>query len=391
MRIGLVMTSGPENGGTYHYALSVLSALRDYAKYNEYVLFYDSEEFPVGNYSLSNWVAVQYKKKENFLVKLSRAASLYGLTFLNRYARGRHKIILEYQVDYMICLSTSLAAWWCGLKFVAPIHDVWHRRNLPGVKIYSEIFRERIWKKVAVEANMVLVESEYGRKEVIDAYKVSDDKIYTLPTGPAPFIWRNISDDCSQVDVEYDLPSSFVFYPGGLSAAKNQIRVVQALGVLRKKYGLSIHAVFTGNPAGYPELSQSIFDEGVSDLIHFYGLVPNKHMACLYRRALCLTMASYVGPTNMPIWEAFVIGCPVISSSAGAMSEQVDLAGLLFDPSDSVTLAAHIYTIYSDQDLREQLVEEGKKRAVGLNRDIWSRKFINAVESAFKSSSFEQR
>ena len=79
------------------------------------------------------------------------------------------------------------------------------------------------------------------------------------------------------------------------------------------------------------------------------------------------------------------MGCPVISSSAGAMSEQVGVAGLLFDPSDSAKLAAHIYTIYDNQELRDQLVKEGKKRAIGFSRDVWSRNLINAVETVQKA------
>ena len=231
----------------------------------------------------------------------------------------------------------------------------------PGSKVFSEPARDIQWRLASKNARIVLVESELGKSELMSAYSIPEARIRILPTGPAPFIWKQNDSIMETVTIKYNLPRNYVFYPGGFSPAKNQIRIVEALAVLRHEKNTEIHAVFAGPLNPYSsELLDIARSHGVGDLIHLIGLVPDSDMYNLYKGALCLVMASYIGPTNMPIWEAFAAGCPVISSNAGEMSKQVGNAGLLFDPSDKYEISDCINRLYNNQNLRQNLIVNGQ-------------------------------
>lgn len=381
VRIGIVISTGPASGGTYFYSLKILDAFKHFGQEHEYIVFYDDQDFPVKKYALPHWTLVcQRNRADRLTVKIARVAALLGLTFLLPLARGRHQSLIDYQCDLVVCPSTTLAAYWCGLPFVVAVHDVWHRYRLPGRTMFSEPFRDLIFKRAVHAAKSVLVESELGKKEVIQAYMIPEKKIYIVPTGPATFVWE--TSDQPERQPPYELPSCYVFYPGGFQVAKNQQRVVEAIALIKEKYQTDIHAVFTGfkNCALVEKILQLAKSSGVEKSIRILGNVPDAHMRILYQRALCLVMASYIGPTNMPIWEAFALGCPVISSNAGGMPEQVGDAGLLFDPDNAGQLADAILKLYNDRRLRESFIEKGYKRMEPLKPENWERRLMQIME-----------
>lgn len=382
MRIGIVVTTGPENGGTYFYSIAVLNALRDFGLEHEYVVFYDSKAFPVEDYIRPNWILHQYVQQDTVSTKAMRVLSLTGFRIFFRGARGRHAALLSYDLDLVICPSTTLAAWWCNLPFIVSVHDVWHRYNLPGTRLLNVVLRDVQWRRASESARLVLVESELGKSELISAYNIPESSVGILPTGPASFIWNPDIEKWPEIISRYNLSETYIFYPGGFSLAKNQLRIVEAVAILRSEKKVDVHAILAGPRNEYSNEILGIARKlGINDLIHTVGLVPDSDMYCLYKGALGLVMASYIGPTNMPIWEAFAAGCPVISSNAGEMPLQVGDAGLLFDPSDKHQLAKCIWELYINQDLRLTLVERGRSRINHVHPKTWSQNLLSIVET----------
>ena len=68
----------------------------------------------------------------------------------------------------------------------------------------------------------------------------------------------------------------------------------------------------------------------------------------------------------MPIWEAFALGVPVITSKITALPAQVGEAALLFDPEDPRDMAIQIAKLLNDDLLRKSLVLKGSERITKL-------------------------
>ena len=82
----------------------------------------------------------------------------------------------------------------------------------------------------------------------------------------------------------------------------------------------------------------------------------------------------------MPIWEAFYLGCPVISSDVCALPEQVGDAGLLFDPHNAEDMAEKIYRIWTDDMLREELVKRGYERVKNFTLENYAKQWEKIIE-----------
>lgn len=57
------------------------------------------------------------------------------------------------------------------------------------------------------------------------------------------------------------------------------------------------------------------------------------------------------------------LGAPVVTSNTSSLPEVAGDAALLIDPNDFMQLAEAILKIISDSQLRQELIDKGKKRA----------------------------
>ena len=90
-------------------------------------------------------------------------------------------------------------------------------------------------------------------------------------------------------------------------------------------------------------------------------------------------MPTFSGPTNIPPWEAFKIGVPVIYSDIfGIRGIQRSL--YYIDPMLPQTMADAIIDVIDNQSVRKKLVANGKKMLEANNFDKDANKILNILE-----------
>ena len=82
----------------------------------------------------------------------------------------------------------------------------------------------------------------------------------------------------------------------------------------------------------------------------------------LYQGAEVFVYPSLYEGFGIPILEAFACGCPVIASDSSSFPEVMGKAGLLFEPTNALSLEEAITSILSDANLRSRLVDKGFER-----------------------------
>ena len=74
--------------------------------------------------------------------------------------------------------------------------------------------------------------------------------------------------------------------------------------------------------------------------VFYLGAAPEEDMPALYAPlSTALVMPTFFGPTNIPPFEAWHYGRPVICSNIPGIREQIGDAGLLVDPRSPEDLA----------------------------------------------------
>ena len=175
------------------------------------------------------------------------------------------------------------------------------------------------------------------------------------------------------------LPQRYLFYPAQFWPHKNHLRLVEALGILRQR-DLRVPLVLTGSWSG--TLRERTFEKtmsharsmNVDEQLTVLGYVPDSDMAGLYRGAAALVFPTFFGPTNLPIIEAWALGCPVVTSDIRGIREQVGDAALLADPREPEALAAAIERVWTDEELARELVARGRARVQAFSPEDFRRR-----------------
>jgi glycosyltransferase involved in cell wall biosynthesis len=378
MRIGILIKCNKSIGGTYYYYISFLELLKEDSNKNVYFIFYSDHNFPVNDYKSDRFHFIEYfPTRAPFRIRvynkiiryLNVLLSILKIDVLLMENVKNYNILNSFNLDYIITTAPIIDPYYSKIPFISIIHDLWFLDNNKISGAYNrvdDILRKKYTFFLAKKSTIILVESNHLKNQVEKYYSINNDNIFILPTGPASFIWNYDSKRDQEVKLKYGLSFNYIFYPAHFIRFKNHERILQALNILKKEYNLSMHLVLSGTSSIEPdnEIVKMITSYGLSEYVHVLGYIPDEDMPLIYKSAICLCMASYLGPTNMPIWEALVVGCPVIASSIKDHAWQTGSSALLFDPDDANQLAEQLYRLYSNKELKDEMIKEGYKQGM---------------------------
>jgi glycosyltransferase involved in cell wall biosynthesis len=118
---------------------------------------------------------------------------------------------------------------------------------------------------------------------------------------------------------------------------------------------------------------------GVRQDVRFFGFVPDRTLAALYRLASAFAFPSLYEGFGLPPLEAMACGTPVVTSRISSLPEVVGDAALLVDPYSVDEIALGIERILGDDALRAVLVERGRARV----RDFSWKRSVKAIHSGY--------
>ena len=429
MNIAVFFTVRKINGGAYQYAMTFLEVLKQNPEHH-YIIFNSSPDLPEEFLSLANFEVVDLQKtslrgsaqaetkqsqsqeiaalpsvarndkKTNYRTKIK--IHLYNLLLrlhlfpvLRLLTKISQKkliyLINSKKIDLAIFTMTNKLAMLLPIPVIVPIHDVEHRMRpeFPEVssgKIWLQ--REYLCSQIAQHASKILVDSEIGRQDVINCYHPDPKKIVILPFLPPNYLQINSTQaEINNFLSKNHLPDKFLFYPAQFWPHKNHTNLVKAIGLL-KQQGLIIPLVLTGAKKDrwgtWKQIQSLIKEFNVTAQVHYLGYVDNAEITILYKQAVAMVIPTFLGPTNIPVYEAWQMGTPVLYSNIRGPREQAGNAALLFDPSRPENIAEKIKLIWTDENLRKDLIEKGHKRL-----SLWTEKdFANKVNELIKEISF---
>jgi glycosyltransferase involved in cell wall biosynthesis len=413
MKIAAFFTVRKSNGGAYQYAVTFLEVLKSNPEHS-YVIFNYSPDLPAEFENLINFEVVHFaekdrdskpKPKKDFslkalsikikiiihyvLLRLHLFSLLAALTRKSQQATIRK--ITSRNIDLVIFTMTNKLAFLLDLPTIVPIHDINHKLHpqypeMSQGKTWAQ--REYITSQTTKRASKILVDSQVSREDMITHYNTDPDKLVILPFLPPSYLTQNVSSEKTKAFFEqHQIPEKFLFYPAQLWAHKNHINLVKAISVLKSK-GLDITLILTGAKKKEFGILDKITNftkaHGIENQVKFLGFVEDDEITMLYQNATAMAMPALVGPTYIPIYEAWSMGCPILCSSIRGLRDQAGDAALLFDPTNPKDIADKIEQIWENESLRQNLIDKGKKR-LGQWTEEDFRARINQLIDSFKS------
>lgn len=374
-RIGICLSGNCLNGGTYQYVLSLLKAFCSFPETQYKImgicLEKDWEKICEGR-------GIDYYFTENTTDKFS----IINMIIIKRNVTYGRKISQNYdlldvvknKIDITIFPLGEPYSYLLPTKNVGVIHDLMHRyerrfKEAGGLRNYQ--YRECIYKRIAKYTEIILTDSQIGKKQLEESYLRGKEKsnIFPLPYIPPDYIFEDKEIEADKLasanlewkKIELQLPSQYLFYPAQFWKHKNHKHLLEAL-VETKRAIPNIQLVLVGGEKNaYEEVCSFIEKYDLAENVIILGYVNNYSMIQLYKKARGLIMPSYFGPTNIPQLEAFYLGCPVAVANVYGVLEQVGDAALLFAPDSVKEIKNCMEKLWNNETLRNQLIERGYK------------------------------
>jgi glycogen(starch) synthase len=117
-------------------------------------------------------------------------------------------------------------------------------------------------------------------------------------------------------------------------------------------------------------LQTQIDMEGVGDVVHLAGYVPDEELRELLSRTGCVVIPSLYEPFGIVALEGMAAGAPTIVARTGGLAEIVEGtgAGVLFEPGNHVALADCIAEVLTRPDVASGM----RSRAAALLAEKYS-------------------
>jgi glycosyltransferase involved in cell wall biosynthesis len=271
-------------------------------------------------------------------------------------------------------------------------------RHVP--EVYSDSERDHfrhLFSSRAREATLIYCGSNFVKEhDLIPCFPSAADRIRVFRLAPPLDLQpEDRIPDLNTLSRKYRIRSRFLFYPAALRAHKNHATLVRALKILHQTPGHSdLALVFTGEGRQSPELLRLVHSEGLTESVHFLGIVDRQDIQAFYRHALLVPLPSLHEGYGLPLLEALQNQCPVVCADVPAFRELLEGhndAVLFFDPRDPNSIVQAVsFTIARREEFRDRQRDAYRQIA----RRDWhavAQDFLQIFEEAHRLGSAIQR
>jgi glycosyltransferase involved in cell wall biosynthesis len=380
------------SGGHFQLALSITDSLLKFSDTYAYtILYYDRKmlDWLVNVHTASKLVRVEKRnewQRLGALANLLLHARVFPMTSRSQVAN-----LSTAGIDLLLIPYNGMFGYMHGLPYVINITSVMHKghaRSPVRLSFKDRLFADILYRYSTRKSVLSVVDSRMGKADLSRWYGIESDKISIIPFIPAGYIYENAGMDlvtAERILDKYSLPERFIFYPARFWHVKNHGFMVRSLSSIDARHNVKVPLVLVGQPdKTYEEVMRIAKDLDMQNQIIHLGYVSDKEIVALYKKAVALVYPSLAGPTNLPPVEAMVLGTPVLCSDLFSMPEQVGDAGLLFDPFSTEDMAEKIYTIWTNDNLRQELVQKGYEKIKDLTQENYARQWENVIEAALQ-------
>jgi glycosyltransferase involved in cell wall biosynthesis len=236
----------------------------------------------------------------------------------------------------------------CPCPAVVTIHDLSFERH-PELMSRRDrfVFRTMVPRSVR-RAARVLAVSEQTKRDLVEHYRIPDEKIVVTPNGVDPLF----SSEGARSD-----EAPYALFVGTLQPRKDPLAALEALALIPGELRLVLVGPDKGSGGDARRTAARL---GLNGRVTFTGHVEKEQLAELYRGAACLVFPSRYEGFGLPVVEAMASGTPVVAAASGSIPEVAGDAAVLVEPGNPAALAGGIERALAD---RERLVRAGLERA----------------------------
>ena len=354
MKIGIDASRafGKERTGTEEYSYQLIKNLAMMDTSRHQIFLYLKKDFSI-NFNLPDNFQLKIISKERFWTQIGLASEMMmnkpDILFIPSYAIP--------QIH--------------PAKTVVTIHGLEYRYCPECYSLKERLLLELNTRSSVKWASKIITPSESTKKDLIKFYKVDADKIKVIYHGveKSPLLrggWGCVKEVSQHTPSPSQEGNNSILFIGRLEKRKNLVNLIKAFEFFRRRHWpmspsekLCKLTLVGKKGFGFAEIKKAIQDSPFKKDIVLKSYVSEEEKSELYKNADLFILPSFYEGFGLPVLEAMSYGAPVICSNASSLPEAAGDAALLINPNSPKEIAEAMKKVFSDDNLREKMVEKG--------------------------------
>ncbi len=271
-------------------------------------------------------------------------------------------------------------------KQLAVIHDISFEHYPKDVSWLVRKYYTHFFPKFARKANRIATVSEFSKNDIATHYKIDASKI--------DVVYNGCNESYMPVNEEIKLKTKKTFskncdyflFVGSLHPRKNISRLFESFDKFKDKASNDIKLVIVGEKYRWTtEIKKTYLNMKFKQDVLFTGRLSTDNLKNVLGSAMAMTYVPYFEGFGIPILEAMNCDTPVITSNLTSMPEVAKEAALLVDPFSVDSISSAMVLIYQDKNLRNNLLEKGRKRKLDFSWNKTANELWKSIEKTINA------
>ncbi|TME23786.1 MAG: glycosyltransferase family 4 protein [Chloroflexi bacterium] len=233
-------------------------------------------------------------------------------------------------------------------------------------------------------AQRVMVSSKAVCRQVIDLYHIAPERVAYVPLCADASFRPRPPDEVAGVRKRFGLPDRYVLYVGTIDPRKDLARLRSAYELLPPDLTDDSALVFVGRTnRGAERLARQVRQAGPRSHVIALDYVPRETLPAIYSGASLFVYPSRYEGFGLPVLEAMSCATPVIVSSADALVELVDEAGVVLRTESVEELTQAMERLLRFDNEQARLRNAGLQRSRAFSVERLGRETAEVYRQAF--------
>ncbi len=262
----------------------------------------------------------------------------------------------------------------CSLRTKLPqclvIHDLAFLHYPSFNKKSHLLFYKRYTPKFLVKAASIATVSQFSKQDIINQYKTGATKIDVVYSAVKDIFQPVTDEEKAATKNKYTDGKEYFVYAGAIHPRKNLLKLLKAFSVFKKRQQTNMKLVLAGRLAWeYESFIENLKSYKYRNDVVMTGYVEETELVKLIGSSYGLIYPSLFEGFGVPVLEAMRCNVPVITTIGSSMQEIAEDAALFADANDHKDIGDKMMLLYKDENLRKQLIQQGKIVTAEYNWD----------------------
>ena len=252
-----------------------------------------------------------------------------------------------------------------GPRAVMTFHDAGPWRYPDAQTLHGRLYFRTLLSRGLRTSTRVVTVSKHAKSEI--GHFLGNrylPKISIAPGAGRAEFGQLVSDRRKQqVRADHRLPDAYFLTVATVEPRKNLPTLFASYTQLKQQLGQACPALVVVGRKGWNCDDILRYMKTLQGNVHFLGHISDQDLIAVYQMATCFIFPSLYEGFGLPVIEAMMAGCPVITTSSSSLPEVAGDAALLVDPLDTGEMARAMQGVLQDAALQQRMIAAGRVQA----------------------------